>query len=354
MKTAILGGGLSGLTLARLLYERGTDLVVLEAEPVYGGLCRSRTKDGFTFDTGGSHIIFSRDTEVLSFMREMIADNMQENARNTKIFYKGRYVKYPFENGLSDLPAEDRFFCISEFVKTLVAVEKGELPAPRTFRDWIYYTFGKGIAECYMVPYNEKIWKYPTDNMSLHWVDGRIPRPPVDDVIKSAIGIPTEGYTHQSVFSYPLDGGIEALVKAIAQPVEPCIRTGFRVRSIRKQGGRWLIRDGVQMIRADRIISTIPVQHLIASLDDVPEKVRKACNALTYNSLVCVNIGIHGSVPDYSWLYIPDPALGKTNRVSFPSQYQPACGTGRLQCDPCRDHLPAGRSRRPDERRRTC
>ena len=125
MKTAILGGGLSGLTLARLLYERGTDLVVLEAEPVYGGLCRSRTKDGFTFDTGGSHIIFSRDTEVLSFMREMIADNMQENARNTKIFYKGRYVKYPFENGLSDLPAEDRFFCISEFVKTLVAVEKG-------------------------------------------------------------------------------------------------------------------------------------------------------------------------------------------------------------------------------------
>ena len=321
MKTAILGGGLSGLTLARLLYERGTDLVVLEAEPVYGGLCRSCTKDGFTFDTGGSHIIFSLDTEVLSFMREMIADNMQENARNTKIFYKGRYVKYPFENGLSDLPAEDRFFCISEFVKNLVAVEKGELPAPRTFRDWIYYTFGKGIAECYMVPYNEKIWKYPTDNMSLHWVDGRIPRPPVDDVIKSAIGIPTEGYTHQSVFSYPLDGGIEALVKAIAQPVEPFIKTGFRVRSIRKQGGQWFVSDGVQMIRADRIISTIPVQYLIAALVDVPEKVRKACNALTYNSLICVNIGVRGSVPDYSWLYIPDPALGKTNRVSFPSQY---------------------------------
>jgi protoporphyrinogen oxidase len=321
VKTAILGGGLSGLTLARLLYERGTDLVVLEAEPVYGGLCRSCTKDGFTFDTGGSHIIFSLDTEVLSFMREMIADNMQENARNTKIFYKGRYVKYPFENGLSDLPAEDRFFCISEFVKNLVAVEKGELPAPRTFRDWIYYTFGKGIAECYMVPYNEKIWKYPTDNMSLHWVDGRIPRPPVDDVIKSAIGIPTEGYTHQSVFSYPLDGGIEALVKAIAQPVEPFIKTGFRVRSIRKQGGQWFVSDGVQMIRADRIISTIPVQYLIAALVDVPEKVRKACNALTYNSLICVNIGVRGSVPDYSWLYIPDPALGKTNRVSFPSQY---------------------------------
>jgi protoporphyrinogen oxidase len=321
VKTAILGGGLSGLTLARLLYEKGTDLVVLEAEPDYGGLCRSCTKDGFTFDNGGSHIIFSRDTEVLSFMRKMIAGNEQENIRNTKIFYKGRYVKYPFENGLSDLPDEDRFFCISEFIKTLVAVEKGDLPAPRTFRDWIYYTFGKGIAECYMVPYNEKIWKYPTHHMSLHWVDGRIPRPPVDDVIKSAIGISTEGYTHQSVFSYPLDGGIEALVKAIARPVEPFIKTGFRVSSLKKEDGRWLISDGAETIKADRIISTIPVQHLIAALDGVPKEVRRACDALTYNSLVCVNIGIRGAVPEYSWLYIPDPALGKTNRVSFPSQY---------------------------------
>ena len=121
-------------------------------------------------------------------------------------------------------------------MKTLVAVEKGELSAPETFRDWIYYTFGKGIAECYMVPYNEKIWKYPTEKMSLHWVDGRIPRPPVDDVIKSAIGISTEGYTHQSVFSYPLDGGIEALVKAIARPVEPLHKDRFPVPFDQKTG----------------------------------------------------------------------------------------------------------------------
>ena len=63
-----------------------------------------------------------------------------------------------------------------------------------------------------MVPYNEKIWNYKTEDMSLHWVDGRIPRPPVEDIIKSAIGIETEGYTHQSVFNYPIHGGIEAMV----------------------------------------------------------------------------------------------------------------------------------------------
>jgi protoporphyrinogen oxidase len=321
VKTAILGGGLSGLTLARLLNERGDDVVVLEAEAEYGGLCRSKTKQGFTFDTGGSHIIFSRDAEVLSFMRRMIAGNEQVNDRNTKIFYKQQFVKYPFENGLSDLPPEDRFLCVNEFITTLIALKKGELAPPSNFREWIYHTLGKGIAECYMVPYNEKIWKYPADRMSLHWVDGRIPRPPVEDIIKSAIGINTEGYTHQSVFSYPLDGGIEALVRAIAKPVEKSIRTGFRITSLEKTGDEWQISNGTEIIKADQCICTMPVQHLLPCLKGVPGNVKNAINALKYNSLVCVNIGIKGSVPDVSWLYVPDPAVGRTNRISFPSGY---------------------------------
>jgi protoporphyrinogen oxidase len=319
--TAILGGGLSGLTLARLLHERGEKVIVLEAEPHIGGLCRSRTDRGFTFDTGGSHIIFSKDEEVLSFMRRMIEKNEQRNNRNTKIFYKGTHVKYPFENGLYELPAEDRFSCIHGFIRTLIAVEKGEIPEPENFRDWIYYTFGPGIAECYMVPYNEKIWKYPAEKMSLHWVDGRIPRPPVEDIIKSAIGITTEGYTHQAVFSYPLDGGILQMVTAIAEPVLPFIRTNFRVTSLQRVSRVWQISNGRETITADRIICTIPVQHLLPCLDQVPEKVKRACHALVYNSLICVNIGIRGMVPAISWMYIPDNRLGKTNRLSFPSNF---------------------------------
>ena len=321
MKTAILGGGLSGLTLARLLKEKGQDVIVLEAEQEYGGLCRSKTDRGFTFDIGGSHIIFSRDTEVLDFMRRMIAGNEQRNNRNTKIFYKQQFIKYPFENGLSDLPPEDRFFCINGFIKNLIAVEKGEVHAPLNFREWIYYTFGEGIAECYMVPYNEKIWKFPTGCMSHHWVDGRIPRPPVEDIIRSAIGIDTEGYSHQAVFSYPLDGGIEALVRAIAQPIEKFIRTGFIVTAIKKSGDQWQISNGNEVILADQCICTMPVQHLVVCLEGVPPAVKNAIAALKYNSLVCVNIGIRGPVPPLSWLYVPDPLLGKTNRISFPSGY---------------------------------
>lgn len=321
MRWAILGGGLTGVTLARLLHEAGEDLMVLEKEENIGGLCRSVTSDGFTFDLGGSHIIFSRDTAVLSFMNEVLRSNRAERKRNTKIFYKGLLVNYPFENGLSDLPKEDLFFCINEYIRTIISAEKGEIPEPGNFRDWILATFGRGIAECYMIPYNEKIWNYPTDKMSAHWMEGRVPRPPVEDIIRSAIGIPTEGYTHQSVFSYPIEGGIEALVRAISDPVMDTIRTGSQISSLRRRGDAWVIGDGRDEYIADQVISTIPLQYLLPCLMDVPPEVQQACDALRYNSLISVCIGFTGSAPPLSWVYIPEAANGFFNRISYPSNY---------------------------------
>ncbi len=324
MRWAILGGGLTGVTLARLLHQAGEEAIVLEKEDRIGGLCRSESADGFTFDIGGSHIIFSRNKTVLSFMNDLLSSNKAERRRNTKIFYKGLMVTYPFENGLYELPKEDLFTCINEYIRTIIAAEKGEIPPPKNFRDWILGTFGRGIADCYLIPYNEKIWNYPTEQMSAHWMEGRVPRPPVEDIIRSAIGIKTEGYTHQSVFNYPIIGGIESVVKATSEPVHDSVVTGYSVSSLQKRDGQWVISDGTTKYSADRVISTIPLQHLLPCLGSVPAEVQTACDALRYNSLISVCIGFKGSAPPLSWVYIPDAATGDFNRISFPSNYSDA------------------------------
>lgn len=321
MKTLILGGGLTGITLARLLCEQGEDVLVLEQEQQAGGLCRSLVADGFTFDTGGSHIIFSRDIEVLSFIHAVLGENRGERERNTKILYKGRYVKYPFENALSELPPEDCYTCLHEFIKTLIASEKGVLPPIENFRDWILQTFGDGIADAYLIPYNTKIWNYPPEKMSAHWVEGRVPRPPVEDILKSAVGIATEGYTHQAVFSYPVTGGIEALIHAMMVPVSDQIKTGFKVQTVREVSGGYEVSDGEETIYGDRLISTIPLQNFVRVLSDIPEKVSEAISGLKYNAVVTIGIGKTGEVPPYSWAYIPDPSISKANRISFPSNF---------------------------------
>ena len=67
MKIAILGGGISGTALARMLAADGHRVVVLEKAERAGGLCKSRRYGEFTFDEAGGHIVFSKDKKVLDW-----------------------------------------------------------------------------------------------------------------------------------------------------------------------------------------------------------------------------------------------------------------------------------------------
>jgi len=321
MKIAIFGAGLTGLTLGYLLKSKRMDFEILEKENNCGGLMRTLQEDGFTFDYGGSHIIFSKDREILDFMLSLLGDNKIRNRRNTKIIYKGYYVKYPFENGLADLPKEENFECLYHFVQNLIKKEKEELKPPTNLKEWFYHTFGKGIAEKYLIPYNEKIWKYPLEKISLEWVE-RIPNPPLEDILKSSLGMETEGYTHQLYFYYPKFGGVQALIRSLEGKVNGKVVTNFEVKKIKREDGKWIISNNKREKLFDKIISTIPIHNLINALD-APEEVKNAANNLKYNSLITVMLGLDvKKLNDLTWLYIPQKdAL--THRVSFPSNYSP-------------------------------
>ncbi len=313
----ILGGGLSGLVLA----SRLRDAEVLEKEDRPGGLCRSLMADGFTFDPHGSHILFSRDPRAMAFYEESLAGNVCRRRRNTKVFYQGRYVKYPFENGLSELPLEDNLACLLGYIHAYVARQTGTAPKPANFKEWMYYRFGRGITEAYLLPYNEKIWKTPAERMGIAWVEGRVPDPPLEDVIKASLGIPTEGYTHQLNFLYPREGGVESLVRGVL-PRIPKVRTAFPVTSIRAKGGSWIVSDGHEDREYDTLVGTIPIPELVKALAEAPQEVRAAAQALVHRSLVTVMLGLdRPRVNDFSWVYFPTPGDGWFNRISFPSNF---------------------------------
>ncbi len=312
-KIGILGGGLAGLTVAAHLEE---DCEVLEAESRPGGHCQSVCEEGFTFDAGGPHIMFSRNQKTLDFMIGLLDGNVCRARRNNKIFYKGRYVKYPFENGLYDLDPQDRFECLYHYISN-------QHPLPTNFKEWMYRSFGTGISEKYLIPYNEKIWNISADQMSMDWVEGRVPKPPLEDVIKSAVGVETEGYTHQLYFHYPAQGGIEMVPRGMARRVRN-ITSGFAARQVRKTSEGWLVSNGDREFLYERLVSTLPINEMTVIFEGVPQEIRECAESLRYNSLFTVTIGLTGcSLPDYSAIYVPDPNL-LFHRLSFPGLFSAA------------------------------
>lgn len=316
--TGILGGGLTGLTLGSLLPES----VVLEREATPGGLCRSIVEDGYTFDFGGSHIVFSSAEEKLQLLLSVLGENIVKNRRNTKVFFKGRYVKYPFENGLSDLPLKDNYECLMEFLKLRLKRTGGEVPEPKNLEEWFLYKFGKGIAEKYLLPYNEKIWRFKPSEMATDWVS-RIPDPPLEDIIKSSLGIETEGYRHQLEFYYPLSGGIQSLTDTLAGRCAS-LRTGFDVQQISRASDGFQVCGKGESLDFGKLISTLPLPTLAEVYDEAPAGIRETAAKLRFNSIVTVMLGIDvPRINDFSWVYFPRRKDGIFYRASFPSNYSP-------------------------------
>jgi protoporphyrinogen oxidase len=320
LKIAILGGGVTGLTTSHLLARKGHDTTVFEKDDVPGGLCRSRVVKGFTFDRAGGHIIFSKDGEVMEFIRSLLGEqNMVRSDRLTKIFYRGHYVKYPFENGLGELPAEDRFDCVKGYIEAYYERRNGSEPPPN-FRDWVLWRFGEGIARCFMFPYNQKIWKVDLGDLSSSWVAGRVPDAPIDDVLRSAVGISTEGYKHQAVFWYPITGGFQTITDRLAERIGASLRLETPVETIVRRPNGFEV-NGEPF---DSVINTMPLQECYRRFEGCDPEAARAAESLRFRGLASFMIGL--GTPEttrYSWIYLPHEENGPANRITHLANYSP-------------------------------
>jgi len=277
MKTVILGGGLSGVTLAYFLNRETT---ILEKEVQIGGLCRSFDFNGIYHDIG-PHILFSKDKKQLEACLSVIDSNKIK--RSNKIYHKGKLVKYPFENDLASLDKDERDYCLKEFLNN--PYENYEA---KNMLQFFLKTFGEGITRLYLAPHNAKIWKFDPSYMDTQVVE-RIPKPPREDVIKSARGIQTEGYLHQLYFHYPKTGGIQELVNGFAKGIvkKSKVMTAVNIKQIRRKDKTWEIETDKGKFSAGRLLNCMPLHELFEYLQ-APEEILRALGELKYNSIYIV------------------------------------------------------------------
>lgn len=310
MKVAVLGSGVTGLTAAKLLQADGNEVTVYEKEMTPGGLARSRFINGKLYDPYGGHIFNSKHKKVTDWVFSLLPkENWKFTERNAKIYFNGKFVTYPFELSLSELEAEDAINCLYDFMTSQDGKE------PDNYKDWLTWNFGKSIADCYMIPYNEKIWAYPLEQMETRWMQGKMPLPSKKELLKSMLlKDPSERKMPHSTFYYPINGGIQSMIDAIASGIE--VRAGVPVEKIEKSGNKWTVNGSEQY---DRVISTLPFP-LLSKVLDLPSKVKAYIDDLKYNSLTTILFDCPKT--DITWLYIPSHKY-RSHRVGYQSTLTP-------------------------------
>ncbi len=303
MKIAILGGGIAGISFAYHAQNINNinEIVIFEKEKKFGGLLRSFDAKGIKYDVG-PHIIFSKHKDVLQEVKKLLGKNKLKIKRSNKILYnKNTYIKYPFENDLVRLPENDKKYALNEFLKNPSKKIK-----PFTMQDFFLKTFGRGIFDLYLKPYNNKIWKMDVSKLDTQMVE-RIPKPPKIDIIKSANGIKTEGYKHQLYFHYPKKGGIQSLFEAYVDKLNDkvLLKNNFKLLKISKDK-KLLIHSKHKKYEFDHIISTIPLNEL-KNYIQVKPIIKKISSNLQYNSIIIAIINIKGNYAGDNFAFmVPD------------------------------------------------
>jgi protoporphyrinogen oxidase len=191
-------------------------------------------------------------------------------------------VQYPFENDLSKLPQEDCALCVDRFLNNPYA----DYPAGNMLQFFLK-TFGEGITNLYLRPYNEKIWKFDPAFMDTQMVE-RIPKPPAEDILRSAAGETVDGYTHQLYFFYPKEGGTAALIKAFAARLNDKVHIypSHEITSVKKTRNGFAVEAGGRTFDGALFVSCMPVDILTRIYEGVDGEISARGKQLRHNNIM--------------------------------------------------------------------
>jgi protoporphyrinogen oxidase len=286
-KVVILGAGLSGLSAAAHLR---TEYEIFEKEGSIGGLCRSRNIRGFTFDIAG-HLLHFKEKKAKAFIMGLLGNTLRQQKRKSWIWSHGSFIPYPFQANFLRLPRDVARECSSGLAQALKKQKNVNIVSDGLcFKAWVLATFGEGIARHFMLPYNEKFWKFPLGQLNHEWAREWIP-------------LGTKGYN--ATFWYPRYGGIQTFTDALAQQGSKKVRTRCEAMRLDLKKKEVLFSNGIRY-RFNKAISTIPLPEMIRLITPLPDRVRRALSELRYTSLFNVNLGLSKKLKNSKhWIYFP-------------------------------------------------
>lgn len=303
-KVVILGAGLTGLSTAYHLEKNGCfDFKIYEKEATAGGLCRSVTDQGFTFDYTG-HLLHSNDPYFTEFLTNVVGlDELEIIKRRSFIRLHDTYTPFPIQVNLHGLPTQVIIDCIEGFMD-----RPKTKTTPKSFYDWALQKFGKGLTDLFFVPYQQKLFSYDIHQITASWTGRFVPETSLKAILQGSLVAPKDDVIgYNANFYYPKKGGIQFWVNKLAEKITTPIHTGYTVEQVD------LVNKIVTFSNGDfepfeTLVSTLPLDRLLGLIkESASTSLTKASKKLLCNSVINFNLGIaKPNLSDKHWIYLPE------------------------------------------------
>ncbi|HEY8430512.1 MAG TPA: FAD-dependent oxidoreductase [Sandaracinaceae bacterium] len=306
----VIGAGISGLAFADRV--KSEDYVICEADSEVGGYCKTVVQDGFVWDYSGHFFHFRHPEIERELVGRMKGQRVLEVVKDSRIYWKGELIDFPFQKNIHQLPKED-------FIDCLVDLYFREDRAASSFREMLYAKFGRSIAEMFLVPYNEKLYATDLATLDVDAMGRFFPYADVDEIIRNFRRPDNRSYN--STFTYP-EGGAIQYVHALMQGVDASrVWLGERVERIDLDAKVAHTSRG-RRVAFEHVVSSAPFPRLLEMCGVAHEP-----STFTWNKVLVFNLGFDRKGPEgIHWIYYPQRELS-FYRVGF---YDNIFGTERM------------------------
>lgn len=291
-QTLIVGAGISGLACADRLGDR--DYLVVEAEGEMGGYCRTVKRDGFVWDYSG-HFFHFRHPEIEKELVDRMDGRVLRIERDSRVWYGDRFIDFPFQKNIHQLPEAEYDQCVQDLKDRRADSD------PSNFKDMLYARYGRGIADKFLVPYNEKLYAANLATLDADAMGRFFPHATIEEILEPAKRRQPQGYN--ATFTYP-EGGAVQYVEALATGVrEKSVTLRERVLSIDVE--RKVATTSAREIGFDTLISTAPLPSLLEMCGTEYDE-----SVFDWNQVLVFNLGFNTKgLSGVHWIYYPQREL---------------------------------------------
>jgi protoporphyrinogen oxidase len=314
-RIAILGAGLTGLTLASILSKNGHKVTVIEKEEEVGGLARTFSFDGQLYDMG-PHEFCTNNKELVGILKDLLGEDFLVCGKSAAQFFMKRFIDYPVKP-LHFLSQVDKLLLLRIFGELVYFRFKNLVSESMdySFEHWVTNRFGATMYDLYFKPYTEKVWGLDPGLLDPRTASDRIAFNSVFDIIHQTLMYnlfrkEQYGSAHSPLKSsfYYSKGGIGRLLDRLHERClnDGCeIKTGWEVKKAITEHGvmKSIVNQHMESMDGfDLFVSTIPITTLNVALD----KTELNSNLEFRSMIFCfLDIPLEHLSP-YHWIYFPE------------------------------------------------
>lgn len=190
MKILIVGAGLSGCSIAKILKEKGHDILLIEKNEYIGGLCITKvSKDGLKYEPFGARTFHSNNQKIIDFITRFNDFNGYTHRKGMII--NGKLLPFPITlKAINDFEEKNKI--LEELKNRPKEIDK------TNFKNACISIFGKTLYSYFIQNYTAKMWGTDPVNLTAEWAPKRLELRDdnTDELFKNQWqGLPKQGYS---------------------------------------------------------------------------------------------------------------------------------------------------------------